>query len=203
MLEGAHSGRSTAIKSALSQPSQPRCVECGREQPAGEPLAGTHGSASWLAESGSYAASDETVTQAAMGAYKAATRLIASEELLADEAVGLDDYLVGELGARLGVLQENAFILGDGSGRPLGITDASAGFTTVTAATGRRVTGAAEDHPPSVNPCAGLRAGRLAASRPALTTPRAYGPRQVSSNLSTLTVPVEMSSTNTLRALKP
>jgi HK97 family phage major capsid protein len=41
--------------------------------------------------------------------------------LLADESVGLDDYLVVELGARLGVLQESAFALGDGSGKPLGI----------------------------------------------------------------------------------
>jgi HK97 family phage major capsid protein len=100
------------------------------------PLAGTHGTAAWLAESGSDAPSDETITQAAIGAHKSSTKLIASEELLADESVWLDDYLVAELGARLGVLQENAFVLGDGSGKPLGITHASSGYTVVTAATG-------------------------------------------------------------------
>lgn len=84
------------------------------------PLAGTYGTAAWVAESGSYTPSDETITQAAMGAHKGSTKLIASEELLADESVGLDDYLAGELGGRLGVLQENAFALGDGSGKPMG-----------------------------------------------------------------------------------
>lgn len=100
------------------------------------PLAGTHGSASWLAESASYTPSDETITQAAMGAHKGSKKLIASEELLADEMVGLDGYVVGELGGRLDVLQENAFVLGDGSGKPLGITHPSSGYTVVTAATG-------------------------------------------------------------------
>lgn len=99
------------------------------------PLAGTDGTAAWLAESGSYTPS-ETITQAAIGAHKSSTKLIASEELLADESLGLDDYLVAELGARLGVLQENAFVLGDGSAKPLGITHASSGYIVVTVATG-------------------------------------------------------------------
>jgi len=40
------------------------------------------------------------------------------------------------LGGRLGALQENAFVLGDGSGKPMGIVHASSGYTVVTAASG-------------------------------------------------------------------
>ena len=65
-----------------------------------------------------------------------AKQLRASEELLRDEEVQLDRYLADELGQRLGALQGAAFAAGDGSGKPLGITNASSGYTTVTAATG-------------------------------------------------------------------
>ena len=81
-------------------------------------LAGTHGSASWIAESGSYAASDETITNAALAAHKAGTKIIVSEELRTDEATSMDDFLGAELGGRLGALQETAFTVGDGSGKP-------------------------------------------------------------------------------------
>src|SRR5215211_5476379 len=102
----------------------------------GVSLAGTHGTAAWIAESGSYTPSDETITQQNLNAFKAGTKLIASEELLQDQEVGLDAYLASELGRRIGALQENAFVLGDGSGKPLGIVNASSGYTVVTAATG-------------------------------------------------------------------
>jgi HK97 family phage major capsid protein len=71
-----------------------------------------------------------------MGAFKAGTKIIVSEELRADEAVEFDNWLAFELGARLGALQETAFCTGDGSGRPLGIVHASSPYTVVTAATG-------------------------------------------------------------------
>jgi HK97 family phage major capsid protein len=100
------------------------------------PLGGTHGTAAWTAESGSYTASDETITQQAMGAFKGASKLVVSEELLRDEEVQLDQYLAGELGARFGALAGAAYATGDGSGKPLGITNAGSGYTTVTAATG-------------------------------------------------------------------
>lgn len=117
---------------ALSQVAAELRTEAG--EAFNIPTVATHGTASWVAESGSYTPSDETVAQVATAAHKGATKVIVSEELLADEEVRLDDYLVAELG--LGLLQENAFILGDGSGKPLGITHASSGYTIVTAATG-------------------------------------------------------------------
>ena len=96
----------------------------------------SHGTGAWIAESGSYTPSDETITNVSLSAFKGGTKIIVSEELLLDESAGLPDFLAGELGSRLGALQENAFVLGDGSGKPLGITNAGAGYTAVTAATG-------------------------------------------------------------------
>jgi HK97 family phage major capsid protein len=111
-----------------------------RGESLGMPLAGTHGSAAWVAESGAISPSDETITQNSLAAHKAVGKIIVSEELRTDSAVELDSYLGVELGARLGALQESAFTLGDGSGKPLGITHASSGYTIVTAATGSATT---------------------------------------------------------------
>jgi HK97 family phage major capsid protein len=65
-------------------------VVTDRGETVGMALAGTHGSAAWTAESGSYTPSDETITQQNLGAFKAASKIIVSEELRADELVDLD-----------------------------------------------------------------------------------------------------------------
>jgi HK97 family phage major capsid protein len=124
--------------SAVGQVAQEFLTTSGASLNVG--LAGTHGTASWIAESGSFTPSDETITQATLGAFKAGTKIIASEELIADEAVELDAYLAVELGGRIGTLENNAFTVGDGSGKPLGIVHASSPYTVVTAATGSSTT---------------------------------------------------------------
>ena len=111
-------------------------ITTSKGEAVGMALAGTHGTAGWVAESGSYTASDETITQANLGAFKGGTKIIVSEELMRDEAVDLDDYLANELGSRIGALQETAFCTGDGSGKPLGLVHASSPYTVVNAATG-------------------------------------------------------------------
>ena len=105
-------------------------------QTMGVPLASTHGSAAWIAESGSYTPSDETITQASMSAFKAGTKLLVSEELLTDSVVDVDRWLSTELGQRLGTLANNAMTVGDGSGKPLGIVHASSPYSVTTAAAG-------------------------------------------------------------------
>jgi HK97 family phage major capsid protein len=94
------------------------------------------GAAAWVAESGSYTPVDATITQQNLSAFKSATKIIVSEELRADEAVQMDAWLAAELGARLGALQENAFCIGDGSGKPLGLVHASSTIPVVTASAG-------------------------------------------------------------------
>jgi HK97 family phage major capsid protein len=100
------------------------------------PAVSAHGVASWTAENAAYTPSDETFGQVTLNAFKATAKVIVSEELLTDAAFGLDSYLAQEFGERIGVLEETAYAVGDGSGKPLGIAAATSGVTVSQAATG-------------------------------------------------------------------
>jgi HK97 family phage major capsid protein len=100
------------------------------------PSVSAHGTASWTAENAAYSPSDETFGQVSLGAFKAGTKVIVSEELLQDASFGLERYLAQEFGERIGVLEETAYAVGDGSGKPLGIAHASSGVSTSVAPTG-------------------------------------------------------------------
>jgi len=101
-----------------------------------------HGTASWTAENAAYSPSDETFAQLSLGAYKATSKIIVSEELLDDSAFPLDAYLSQEFGERIGVLENTAYVQGDGSGKPTGILSSAtaSNITTTTAATGNATT---------------------------------------------------------------
>jgi HK97 family phage major capsid protein len=111
-------------------------ITTARGETLGMPLAATAASGAWVAESGGYTPVDTTITNQNLGAFKAATKLIVSEDLRIDEAVELDSYLAFELGGRLGSLIETAVTTGDGSGKPLGLVHASSPYTVSTAPTG-------------------------------------------------------------------
>ena len=99
------------------------------------PTVSSHGTASWIAENGAYSASDDAFGQTTLNAYKAGTLMKVSEELLEDSAFDLDAYIRGEFGLRIGVLENTAYVAGDGSGKPTGVaTQASAGVTAAGAA---------------------------------------------------------------------
>jgi HK97 family phage major capsid protein len=100
------------------------------------PTVTAHGTGAWTAESASVTASDETFGQVSVGAFKGATKTIVSEELARDAMPAFDEFLADELGLRLAVLEDAAYAVGDGSGKPLGIAHASSGYTVITAATG-------------------------------------------------------------------
>jgi HK97 family phage major capsid protein len=114
-------------------------ITTARGEVLGMPLAATAASGAWVAESGGYTPVDTTITQQNLGAFKAATKLVASEELRMDSAVEFDSYLSFELGGRLGSLIETAATVGDGSGKPLGLVHASSPYTVSTAPTGNTV----------------------------------------------------------------
>lgn len=95
------------------------------------PLNLTHGTAAWVAESGAYTPSDETMTQGVLSAYKAATKIIVSEELLTDSAFDLGSFIATEFGERIGALAEAAYISGTGTGQPTGLLNGATLTRTV------------------------------------------------------------------------
>jgi HK97 family phage major capsid protein len=103
------------------------------------PTTTAHGTASWQAESAGYTDSPETFGQASLSAFKASSLVLVTEELMRDAGVSLDAYLAMELGGRLGLLEENAFMNGTGTGQPLGAVHASSPYTVSTAPTGNTV----------------------------------------------------------------
>ena len=102
------------------------------------PMVSSHGTASWIAEEGSFSLSDEAFTQVVIGANKLGTMIKVSEELLQDNAYNLESYLVSEFGRRIGAAEEAAFVNGDGSGKPTGVI--GSGTVGVTAAAVNAVT---------------------------------------------------------------
>jgi HK97 family phage major capsid protein len=58
-----------------------------------------------------------------------------SQELMADSAFPLDTFLASEFGRRIGVLEEEAFISGNGTGKPTGFLQSAQAGKTAAAAT--------------------------------------------------------------------
>lgn len=91
------------------------------------PVVSTHGTAGWLDEGKPYTESDETFTQVTLSAFKLGTFLKISEELLNDSAFNVEAYLASEFARRIGAAEEEAFLTGDGKGKPTGIFNATGG----------------------------------------------------------------------------
>ena len=99
------------------------------------PTESTLGAAAWTAEEGAYNESDAAFGQVTLTPYKATTIIKASEELLADSVIDLESYLGRNFGRRFANLTEDAFVNGDGSAKPTGITDGAAAGVTAASAT--------------------------------------------------------------------
>ena len=91
------------------------------------PVVSTHGTATWLDEGKPYSESDEAFTQISLSAYKLGTFLKISEELLNDAAFNVEQYLASEFARRIGAAEEEAFLVGDGKGKPTGIFNPTGG----------------------------------------------------------------------------
>ena len=102
------------------------------------PVVATKGTASWIDEEGAYPESDDSFGQVSIGAYKVATMLKVSDELLNDSVFDLEAYISKEFGRRIGAKEEEAFFTGDGKGKPTGIFSATGGASdgVTTAAAG-------------------------------------------------------------------
>lgn len=105
------------------------------------PVVASHGTASWIDEEGSYPESDDAFGQVSIGAYKLATMIKVSEELLNDSVFDMPSYIANEFARRIGAAEEEAFFTGNGTGKPLGILAATGGAQTgVTAAATDKIT---------------------------------------------------------------
>lgn len=105
------------------------------------PIVATKGTAAWVDEEGTIPEGDDTFGQQLIGAHKVATMIKVSEELLNDSAFDLEAYFRTEFARRIGNKEEEAFLTGDGSGKPTGIFNATGGGQLgVTAASATAIT---------------------------------------------------------------
>lgn len=91
------------------------------------PVVASKGTASWVDEEGAIPESDDAFGQVSIGAYKLATMIKVSEELISDSVFNLEQYIAKEFGRRIGSKEEEAFFIGDGTGKPTGIFNATGG----------------------------------------------------------------------------
>jgi HK97 family phage major capsid protein len=91
------------------------------------PVVASKGTASWIDEEGPIPESDDSFGQVSIGAYKLGTLIKVSEELLNDSVFNLEAYISREFARRIGNKEEEAFFIGDGSGKPTGILAATGG----------------------------------------------------------------------------
>jgi len=95
------------------------------------PVVASRGTASWVAEEAPAPESDDAFGQITLGAHKLVTMIKVSEELLNDSVFNLESYIAKEFARRIGSAEEEAFVVGNGTGKPTGIVNmAELGVTT-------------------------------------------------------------------------
>ncbi len=94
------------------------------------PIVTSKGEAAWIDEGGQFPESDDSFGQTSIGAYKLATMIKVSDELLNDSVFSIEQYISKEFGRRIGTKEEEAFFIGDGSGKPTGLFHSTGGAET-------------------------------------------------------------------------
>ena len=84
-------------------------------------IAATKPAAAWIEEGGALSFGDATFDQIYLDAYKLHVAIKVTEELLYDNAFGLENYIITQFGKALANADEDAFLNGDGKGKPTGI----------------------------------------------------------------------------------
>ena len=98
------------------------------------PVVASHGAAAWTAEGAAFTPGDDAFASVTLSAYKAASIITVSEELLNDNAFNLESYIANEYARRIAFLEESAFVNGNGSGKPTGVIGSgTVGVTTASA----------------------------------------------------------------------
>lgn len=93
-------------------------------------IAATKPAALWVEEGGALTFGDATFDQKLLDAHKLHVAIKITEELLADNAFQLEDYIITQFGKAIANAEEDAFLNGDGDGKPTGLfADAQVGVT--------------------------------------------------------------------------
>ncbi|WP_108775582.1 phage major capsid protein [Lactimicrobium massiliense] len=103
-------------------------------------IAATKPAAAWIEEGGALQFSDATFGQIILDAHKLHVAIKITEELLYDNAFGLENYITTQFGKALANAEEDAFLNGDGKGKPTGLFDATKGGQIGKTLTGTKLT---------------------------------------------------------------
>ena len=96
-------------------------------------IAATKPAAAWIEEGQELTFGDATFDQVILDAHKLHVAIKVTEELLYDNAFNLENYIIGTFGKAIGNAEEDAFLNGDGKGKPTGIfAETGGGQTGVT-----------------------------------------------------------------------
>ncbi len=90
-------------------------------------IAATKPAASWIEEGAALTFGDATFSQILLDAHKLHVAIKVTEELLYDNAFNLESYILTQFGKALANAEEDAFLNGSGTGRPLGLFAATGG----------------------------------------------------------------------------
>lgn len=104
-------------------------------------IAGSKPAAAWIDEGEALTFGDAKFDQINLDAHKLHVAVKVTEELLYDNAFGLENYLLRQFSRALANAEEDAFLNGDGTGKPLGIfAEVGGGEIGVTAASATEIT---------------------------------------------------------------
>ena len=103
------------------------------------PVVASKGTASWIDEEAAFPESDDTFGMLSIGAFKLATTIKVSDELLHDSVFDVASYIAKEFARRIGAAEEEAFFTGNGIGRPTGILNATGGAETGVTSAGANI----------------------------------------------------------------
>ncbi len=92
-------------------------------------IAATKPAAAWIEEGGALSFGDATFDQILLDAHKLHVAIKVTEELLYDNAFGLESYIIDQFGKALANAEEDAFLNGTGVGQPLGLFAETGGGT--------------------------------------------------------------------------
>jgi HK97 family phage major capsid protein len=102
-------------------------------------IAGAKPTAAWIEEGGALQFTDAKFGQKILDAHKLHVAVKVTEELLYDSMFDLASYITTQFGIAIANAEEDAFLNGDGKGKPTGIFDATNGGTVSKTLTGTKL----------------------------------------------------------------